>query len=88
MLCHEKSVMRLGRYLLGTRKIGIIYRPNKSKGQECYVDDDSAGGWTKAESDNAENVLSRIGYVIMYAGCPINSVSQLETEIALSTDES
>ena len=32
-------------------------------------------------------MLSRTGYSIMYAGCPINFVSKLQTEIALSTTE-
>ena len=31
MLCHEKSVMRIGRHLLGTNKRGIIYKPDKSE---------------------------------------------------------
>jgi hypothetical protein len=87
MLSHEKSIMRLGRYLLDTRKRGIIYKPDKSLGLECYVDADFAGGWSQADSDNAENVLSRTGYVIMYANCPIHWVSRLQTEIALSTAE-
>ncbi len=85
MLSHEKSIMRLGRYLLDTRKHGIIYKPDKSLGLECYVDADFVGGWSQADSDNAENVLSRTGYVIMYANCPIHWVSRLQTEIALST---
>ena len=85
MLSHEKSIMRLGRYLLDTRKRGIIYEPEKSLGLECYVDADFASGWSQADSDNAENVLSRTGYVIMYANCPIHWVSRLQTEIALST---
>ena len=80
--------MRLGKYLLGTRKICIIYRPNKSKGMECYVDAEFSGGWTQDDSDNAENVLSQTGYVIIYAGCPINFVSKLQTKISLSTSES
>ena len=50
--------MRLGYYLIGTRKRGIIYRPDKSKGLECYVDADFAGGWTQDDSGNADNVLS------------------------------
>ena len=58
MLSHEKSIMRIGRYLLGTRKRGIIYKPNKSKGLECYVDADFAGGWSQANANNANNVLS------------------------------
>ncbi len=70
--------MRLGRYLLDTRKRGMIYKPDCSKGLECY---------TQADASNAENVLSRTGYVIMHASCPILWVSWLQTEIALSTAE-
>ena len=84
-LCHEKAIMRLGQYLLDTRKRGIIYKPDRSQGLKCYVDADFAGGWTQADASNAENVLSRTGYVILYASCPILWVSRLQTEIALST---
>jgi len=87
MLSHEKAIVRLGRYLLDTRKRGIIYKPDCLKGLECYVDADFAGGWTQADASNAENVLSCTGYVIMYASCPILWVSRLQTEIALSTAE-
>ena len=86
-LSHEKAIMRLGRYLLDTRKRGIIYKPDKSKGLECYVDADFAGGWTQADSEDATNVMSRTGYVLMYANCPIHWVSKLQSEIALSTAE-
>ena len=34
MLCHEKAVMRIGRYLLSTKKRGIIYKPDRSRGLE------------------------------------------------------
>ena len=37
---------------------------------------------------NADNVLSRTGFVIRYAGCPIIWSSKTKTEFALSTDES
>ena len=87
-LSHEKAIMRLGRYLLGTQTKGIVYNPKKSKGYECYVDVDFSGGWIQADSENAENVMSRTGYVIAYAGCPILFFSKLQTEIALSTAES
>ena len=87
MLSHEKSIMRIGRYLLDTRKRGIIYKPDKSKGLECYVDADFAGGWSQVDADNADNILSQTGYIIMYANCPILWVSRLQTEIALSTAE-
>jgi hypothetical protein len=44
MLSHEKTIMRIGKYLLDTRKCGIIYKPDRSKGLECYVDTNFAGG--------------------------------------------
>ena len=67
---------------------GIVFKPDTSKGVECYVDADFAGGWSKADADNSDNVLSRTGFVVFYAGCPIFWASRLQTEIALSTTES
>ena len=86
-LCHEKAVKRICKYLLGTIDKGIIYRPDSSLGLECHVDADFAGGWTTETSANPEVVLSRTGFVISYAGCPIFWRSKLQTEIALSTTE-
>jgi hypothetical protein len=60
---------------------------DKSKGLEVYADADFAGGWSGADSENADNVLSRTGFVICYANCPIIWCSKLHTEIALSTAE-
>jgi hypothetical protein len=36
---------------------------------------------------NADNIYSRTGYVIQFAGCPIYWQSKLQTEIVLSTAE-
>ena len=47
MLSHKKAIKRLGRYLLHTKKEGIIYNPDISKGLECYLDADFAGGWSR-----------------------------------------
>lgn len=71
MLCHEKAVKRIGRYLLSTSDKGIHYKPDSTKGLEVYADADFAGGWLLGDVHNPECVLSRTGYVIMYAGCPI-----------------
>ncbi len=60
---------------------------NKSKGLEVYADADFAGGWSAADSKNADNVLSRTGFVICYANCPVIWCSSLQTEVALSTAE-
>ena len=86
-LCHEKAIQRLGRYLLHTKDKGIIYSPDTSKGLECYVDADFAGGWSQSDAEDAETVMSRTGFVIMYANCPVYWKSSLQTEIALSTAE-
>jgi hypothetical protein len=87
MLCHEKAVKRIARYLLSSSDTGIHYKPDKSRGLEVYVDADFAGGWSSGDYHNPECVLSRTGYVIMYAGCPIMWSSKLQTEITLSTTE-
>ncbi len=87
-LSHERAVKRIGRYLHGTKERGIIFTPDPKRGLECFVDADFAGGWNILEPGNPDNVLSRTGFVIYYAGCPILWKSKLQTEIALSTTES
>ena len=82
------AVRQIGKYLLGTKDKGIIFKPDYTKGLECYVDAAFAAGWQEADNDNPENVLSRTGYVIYYANCPLLWSSKLQTEIALSTAES
>ena len=87
-LSHERAVKRIARYLLGNKTRGIKFKPDKSKGIQCYVDADFAGGWNKEDPNNAESVLSRTGYIVFYAGCPMLWASRMQTEIALSTAES
>ena len=86
-LSHERAVLRICKYLLGTMDKGIIFKPDVSRGLECHVDADFAGGWVGGDHSDPEQVLSRAGYVISYAGCPIYWVSKMESEIALSTTE-
>ena len=86
-LSHERAVKRIGRYLLDTRDKGMIYRPDITLGLEFYVDADFADGWKDGNHDTPESVLSRTGFVIMYAGCPITWGSKLQTEIDLSTTD-
>ena len=70
MRSHELAIMRIARFLCNNCKRGIIYKVNKSS-IEVYVDADFAGGWSSADSENADNVLSRTGFVICYANCPL-----------------
>ena len=94
---HEKAVKRIVRYLIGTvrndkNKItsnqGIIYTPDKTRSMDVYVDASFAGDWNQTWSDEPTSVMSRTGYVICYARCPIIWCSKLQTEITLSTTES
>jgi hypothetical protein len=86
-LSHEQATTRLGRYLAHTKDRGLVHEPDKSMGIECYDDADFAGGWNLATSADADNVMSRTGFVITYVNCPIYWASCLQTEIALSTAE-
>ncbi len=70
-LCHERAIKRICKYLLGTMDKGLIFKPDMSKGLECFVEADFAGGWASGDQSSPESVLSQTGFVIMYAGCPI-----------------
>ncbi|KAL7550147.1 LOW QUALITY PROTEIN: hypothetical protein ACHAWF_013388 [Thalassiosira exigua] len=58
---------------------------NNSKGLECYVDTYFSGGWSQADANDADNIISRTVFIIMYANCPI--YWQTANTIALSTAE-
>ena len=81
MLCHENAVKYIARYLLSSQDKGIHYKPDMTRGLECYVDADFAGGWSSGNHINPECVLSRTGFVIMYVGCSLTRCSKLQTEI-------
>eukprot|EP00957_Ditylum_brightwellii_P017618 1327252-Ditylum_brightwellii.AAC.1 len=79
MLSHERAIWRIAKYLAGTTDRGVLYNPDPKRGIECYVDADFAGSWSKADADNPENVMSRTGYIIFYADCPVLWSSRLQT---------
>ena len=66
---------------------GLVYRPDKEKDVICFVDAEFSGGWGQADTNNASNVISCLGYVITYMGCPLLLCSKLHTEIDLITAE-
>ena len=84
---HEKAIIKIIRYLKSSKDKGLILRTEKKKGIECYVDASFASGWRPDNANDASNVLSRTGYIIYYAGCPVHWCSKMQTEIALSTAE-
>ena len=87
MRSHELAIVRIGQYIIENPDCGVIYTVDTSRGLEVYVDADFSGGWDMADSTNADNVLSRTGFVIRYASCPVIWKSKLQTEISLSTAE-
>eukprot|EP00957_Ditylum_brightwellii_P007807 590725-Ditylum_brightwellii.AAC.1 len=62
----------------------VLYNPDPSFGIQWYIDADFAGSWAKAGAENPENVMSRTGFIIIYAGYPVLRQSKLQTKIALS----
>ena len=62
-------------------------KPDMNRGLEVYVDASFAGDWSKCWSKEPTLVLSRTGYVIKYANCPLVWSSKLQSEISLSMTE-
>jgi len=87
MMSHEKAIKRIVRYLKRTKDQGLVMHVDQSKGIECFVDADFAGSFNKEKPTNPRDCLSRTGYVVKFAGCPIVWSSKLQTMIALSTTE-
>jgi len=84
---HSEAVLRIGMYLLASRDKGFIMSP-KGHSFDCWVDSDFAGNWAReCDPIDVDNVRSRSGYIIDYAGVPIVWHSKLQGEIALSTTE-
>ena len=65
----------------------MIYKVDRTRGLEYFVNANFAGGWNSEDPLNPENVLSRTSFVIYYCGIPIFWRSKLQTEITLSTCE-
>ena len=86
-LPQNQTVKRILKYLKGMAMQGLIMKPYIEKGIECYVDDDSVGGWSQEEGKDIGLGLSIMGYVITYANYPIIWASRIQTKIAFSTTE-
>ena len=80
---HEVAVKRIIRYLCSNIDEGITLTPNRSKGFECHIDVDFAGGHEPHEAHDPQSCLSRTGYVITHANCPIVWSSKMQSVIAL-----
>ena len=84
---HEEAIKRICRYLLKRKEKGLVCKPDRNRGLECYVDADFAGSWEKNNDTDEQSLYSRTGFCIFYGGCPILWKSKTQTLIALSTTE-
>ena len=66
----------------------VVYRPDKEKFIECYINYDFSGGWDQAYGNNAENFVFPLEYIITYTICPVIWCRNLHLKIALNTIES
>ena len=57
-LPQDQVVKRVLEYLKGTSRQGLIMKPDKEKGVECYVDTDFAGGRTIPETMSSTQFLT------------------------------
>ena len=86
---HVDAVRWIGRYLVGTKEKGLIFKPNEDSFR-CYVDADFVGAWDKEGEPHLDpdTARSRSGYVATLAGCPLFWASKLQSVITLSSSES
>ena len=86
-LSHEQALEHICCYLRGTQHKGLIFKPDLKQGFKCYVDVDWAGNWLKSNPSSPAGILSRSGFLIKYANCPILWGSKMRSLVALSTTE-
>ena len=69
---YEIALQRIGRYLVGTAKMGMILKPDED------LNIVGIGGTRFSK-------FSKSGWTILVGGCPVLWASMMQTEIALST---
>eukprot|EP00804_Cyclotella_cryptica_P025617 CCRYP_002840-RA/>CCRYP_002840-RA protein AED:0.13 eAED:0.13 QI:0/0/0/0.5/1/1/2/0/290 len=85
---HGKAIVYIVKYLKATCHISLLFKPNASKGFQCYCDADFAGNWNKEFTEtDPSTAKSRSGWVVFYAACPVIWASKLQSQVALSTTE-
>ena len=71
-----------------TCHIKLHFKPDPTKGFQCYCDTDFAGNWNKEfAATDPSTAKSSHGWIVFYASCPIIWASKLQSQVALSTTE-
>jgi hypothetical protein len=75
---HGKANLYLILYLKKTPDLGLRFKPDPTKGFECYCDADFSGLWNKVFAPvDPSTSKSQSGWIIFFAGCPISWASKL-----------
>ena len=85
---HGEAIIYIIKYLKAIRHIGLCFKPDHTKGFQCYCDADFAGYWNKqfTATDPSTN-KSQSEWIILYVGFPIMWASKLQSQVELSTME-
>ena len=78
-LSHEQGLKRICRYLHGTQHKTLIFKRDLQQGFKCYIDADWVGNWLKSDPTSPAGILSRSGFLIKYANCPILWGSKMQS---------
>jgi len=85
---HELAPKQIGRYLKQTPYRGMVMNPSSDVCKiDAYPDADFAGMYGHEEHTDPACAKRRIGFIIIFADCPVFWQSKLQTETALSTIE-
>ena len=72
-------------YLQGTKDNGLVFNPSKKLTVNFYADADFAGLWGHENTQDPICAKSRTGFAVTFDNCPLLLVSNIPTEISLST---
>ncbi len=87
-LVHKQALKQIGHYLKTTANKGLIMKPSEKLLKiDSFPDAIFAGIYGHKAMDDPVCVISRTGYLIMVANCPIMWQSKLQSETTLSTME-
>ncbi|KAL7474997.1 hypothetical protein ACHAW6_000933 [Cyclotella cf. meneghiniana] len=84
---HGKAIVYV-KCLKATHQIGLCFKPDASKGFQCYGDADFSRNWNKEfKATDPSTAKSRSGWIVFFAACPIIWASKLQSQVALFTTE-
>ncbi len=85
---HGGAILYLVRYLKKMRDLGLKFKPDPTKGFECYCDADFSGNWNREYAPvDPSTAKSLSEWIIFCTGCPVSWASKLQSLITLCTTE-